>query len=99
RRLWRLEVHQDVDVGHALRGDQIAFVRHGIVGAHLSQRGEILQLRHAARGQPIVNAQEIADVFERVHCEKKSRSDVKPLTMAQPSYSSWWPAHVDARRK
>lgn len=37
--------------------------------ARLSQRGEIVRLRHAARGQPVFNAQEIANVVQRVHAE------------------------------
>lgn len=73
RRLRRVELHRDVDVGQALCGNQFAFVREGVVGrgqrevdddfeARLSQRGEIVRLRHAARGQPVINAQEIAEV-------------------------------------
>ena len=80
RRLRRVELHRDVDVSHALRGNQFAFVREGVVGrgqrkvdddveARLSQRGEIVRLRHAARGQPVINAQEIADVVQCSHNE------------------------------
>ena len=78
RSLRRIEIHGNVDVGHALRGNQFAFVRESVVGcgqreinddieARLSHRGEIVRLRHAARGQPVINAQEIADVGQRVH--------------------------------
>src|SRR5580765_3093965 len=85
RRLRRIELHRDVDVGHALRGNQFAFVREGVVGhwqrevdddveAGLSQRGEIVRPRHAARGQPVINAEEIADVVQRVHKPSVVRS-------------------------
>jgi hypothetical protein len=78
RRLRRVELHRDVELGHALRGNQLAFVREGVVGrgqrevdddveARLSQRGEIVRLRHAARGQPVINAQKIADVGQSVN--------------------------------
>ena len=73
RRLRRVELHRDVDISHALRGDQFAFVGEGVVRrgqrevndnveARLPQRGKIACLRHAARGQAIINAQEVADV-------------------------------------
>ncbi len=55
--------------------DQIAFVRHGVIRcghreidddfkACLSQRGKITRLRHAARGQPVINVKKIAEVVQ-----------------------------------
>ena len=34
-----------------------------------SYRDEIVRLRHAARGRPVINAQEIADVVQGAHGE------------------------------
>lgn len=62
-----IEFHGNVDLGHALRGNQFAFGRDSVVGhgqckidynieARLSHRSEIFRLRHAARGQPIIYA-------------------------------------------
>ena len=87
-RLRRVELHRDVDVSHALRGDQFAFVRESVVGrgqrevdddveARLAQRGEIVRLRHAARGQPVINAQEIADVIQPCRMYRKLYRDTR----------------------
>lgn len=75
RSLRRFEIHGNVDVSHPLRGNQIAFIRHGIVGSRQreiddkfksfsSQSGKIIWLRHSAGGEPIINVKEISDVIQ-----------------------------------